>query len=121
MIRNNVFRNCSGTAVHIGAEANWHEGTHAKNVLVTDNVMTGCGLGAGSQAGAAGISVIIEAENTDNTYLHENITIKNNLIKGNGNACGIYVGNAKGVTLENNKIVSCNQEYIFHSVDNLKY
>lgn len=121
VIRNNVFRNCSGTAVHIGAEANWHEGTHAKNVLVTDNVMTGCGLGAGSQAGAAGISVIIEAENTDNTYLHENITIKNNLIKGNGNACGIYVGNAKGVTLENNKIVSCNQEYIFHSVDNLKH
>lgn len=121
VIRNNVFRNCTGTAVHIGAEASWHEGTHAKNVLVTGNVMTGCGLGAGNQAGAAGISVIIEAQNTAATYLHENIIIKDNLIMGDGNACGIYAGNAKGVNLENNKIISCKEEYIFHSVDELKF
>lgn len=119
VIRNNVFRNCTGTAIHIGAEANWHEGSHAKNVLVADNVITGCGSGAGSQAGAAGISVIIEARNTGQTYLHEHLTIKNNLIKGEGNACGIYVGNARDVNLENNKIVSCKKEYIFHSVDKL--
>lgn len=119
VIRDNVFRNCTGTAVHIGAEANWHEGTHARNVLVEDNVMTGCGTGAGSQAGAAGISVIIEARNTAHTYLHEKITVRNNLIKGEGNACGIYIGNAKGVHLENNKIVACEKDYIFHSVDQI--
>lgn len=116
MIRNNVFRNCTGTAIHIGAEANWHEGTHAKNVVVMNNVMVGCGKGAGSQAGAAGISVIIEAQDTENTYLHEQIRLENNLIAGEGNPCGIYVGNAKGVIMKNNKIISCEKDYDFHSV-----
>lgn len=116
-IRNNVFRNCTGTAIHIGAEANWHEGTHAKHVLVTDNVMMGCGKGAGSQAGAAGIAVIIEAEDTGKEYLHEDIKITDNLIAGEGNDCGIYVGNAKDVLLQGNKITGCKQAYKYHSAD----
>ena len=116
-IRNNVFRNCTGTAIHIGAEANWHEGTHAKHVLVTDNVMMGCGKGAGSQAGAAGIAVIIEAEDTEKEYLHEDIKITDNLIAGEGNDCGIYVGNAKDVLLQGNKITGCKQAYKYHSAD----
>lgn len=115
IIRNNIFRNCSGTAIHIGAEANWHEGTHAKHVLVTNNMMMGCGRGAGSQAGAVGIAVIIEAEDTENEYLHEDIKISDNLISGEGNDCGIYVGNAKNVLLQGNKIIGCKQAYKFHS------
>ena len=113
-IRNNVFRNCTGTAIHIGAEANWHEGTHAKHVLV---MMMGCGKGAGSQAGAAGIAVIIEAEDTEKEYLHEDIKITDNLIAGEGNDCGIYVGNAKDVLLQGNKITGCKQAYKYHSAD----
>lgn len=118
-IRNNLFRGCTGTAIHIGAEVNWHEGMHAKNVVVENNVMVGCGKGAGNQAGAAGISVIIEASDTSATYLHENIVLRDNLILGEGNPCGIYVGNAKNVTLTGNKIVGCERETRFHSVDEL--
>ena len=118
-IRNNVFRNCTGTAIHIGAEANWHEGTHARDVLVTGNVMTGCGQGAGSQAGAAGIAVIIEAANTSATYLHDGIRIERNLISGAGNDCGIYVGNARNVELRQNQVIGCQQAYRFHSTDQL--
>ena len=81
--------------------------------------MVGCGKGAGNQAGAAGISVIIEASDTSATYLHENIVLRDNLILGEGNLCGIYVGNAKNVTLTGNKIVGCERETRFHSVDEL--
>lgn len=118
-IRNNVFRNGTGTAIHIGAESNWHEGTHSENVLVKDNVIYGCGSGAGSQAGASGLAVKIEADDTNNTCLHKNLVIENNLISGENNPCGIYVGNAKNIILKNNKIVSCKEEILLHSVSEL--
>ena len=115
LINNNVFRNGTGTAIHIGAEANWHEGTHSKNVVVTNNVMIGCGKGGGSQGGASGIAVIIEAEDTRSTYLHENIKIENNTIVGENNDCGIYIGNARNVVLRNNSVSNCKQDVKIHS------
>ena len=118
-IVNNVFRACSGTAIHIGAEANWHEGTHSRDVFVQNNVMIGCGKGAGSQAGAAGIAVIIEAQDTKDSYLHEHVCLENNMIMGEGNPCGIYVGNSKNIILKDNKILNCKKDYIFHSVDQI--
>lgn len=118
-IVNNVFRACTGTAIHIGAEANWHEGTHSRDVFVQNNVMIGCGKGAGSQAGAAGIAVIIEAQDTKDSYLHEHVFLENNMIMGEGNPCGIYVGNSKNIILKDNKILNCKKDYIFHSVDQI--
>lgn len=110
-INNNVFRNGTGTAIHVGAESYWQEGSHAKNVVITNNIITGCGKGAGTKGGASGIAVMIEADDTEATFLHENIRIENNLILGEGNPCGVYVGNAKNVVLKGNRIVNCNQEY----------
>ena len=115
LINNNVFRNCTGTAIHVGAEANWHEGTHAKNVIITNNVMVGCGKGGGSQGGASGIAVIIEAKDTKSSYLHENIKIENNTIVGENNDCGIYIGNARNVVMRNNLISNCKQDVKIHS------
>ncbi len=111
VIRNNIFRHCTGTAIHIGAEASWHEGSHASDVTVEDNTMFGCGSGAGSQGGASGISVIIEADDTSSSLLHQRITIRNNMIMGEGNRCGIFVGNAADVTISNNSISACS-DYI---------
>lgn len=119
LINNNVFRNGTGTAIHVGAEAYWHEGTHSKDVVITNNVMTGCGSGAGGQGGASGIAVIIEAEDTGSSYLHDQIRIEDNLIMGEGNPCGIYIGNADHVLLKQNRVLHCQQEYVIHSVGNL--
>jgi len=119
LINNNVFRNGSGTAIHVGAESSWKEGSHARNVIITNNVMSGCGSGAGAQGGASGIAVIIESEDAEATYIHENIRIENNLILGEGNPCGIYVGNAKEVILKHNRVINCNQDYITHSTNGL--
>lgn len=119
LINNNVFRNGTGTAIHVGAEAAWHEGTHSKDVVITNNVMVGCGSGAGGQGGASGIAVIIEADDTGSSYLHDQVRIENNLIMGEGNPCGIYIGNADHVLLKRNLVLQCLQEYIIHSTKNL--
>lgn len=119
LINNNVFRNGTGTAIHVGAEAAWHEGTHAKHVVITNNVMSGCGSGAGGQGGASGIAVIIEAKDTESSFLHDQIRIEDNLIMGEGNPCGIYVGNADHVVLKGNHVLHCQREYVVHSTKNL--
>lgn len=119
VIRNNVFRNCTGTAIHVGAEAWWHEGSHAANVLIEGNMTLGCGSGAGSQAGASGISVIIQADDTSSSLLHKGITIRDNMIRGEGNSCGIYVGNARDVILSGNSVSGCVKDITTGYVDNL--
>lgn len=119
LIDNNVFKNSSGTAIHVGAESSWHEGTHAQNVTITNNFISGCGNGAGSQGRAAGIAVIIEAADTESSFLHSNIRIENNFIKGENNDCGIYIGNARNVVLKNNRILDCKNDYITHSTSEL--
>lgn len=118
-ISNNVFRYCTGTAIHVGAEANWHEGTHAKNVLIENNMITGCGSGSGGQGGASGIAVIIEAKDTSKSILHDNITIRNNMIIGENHPCGIYIGNAKNVHLEANHVIQCENKIKTHSTQNI--
>lgn len=118
-IRNNVFRYCTGTAIHVGAEASWHEGSHAADVLIEGNMMLGCGSGAGSQGGASGISVIIQAEDTSSSLLHKGITIRNNMIRGEGNRCGIYVGNARDVVLDGNSVTGCDKDITTGYVDNM--
>ena len=119
-IRNNTFRGCTGTAIHVGAELGWKEGSHAKDVTIADNVIVNCGLGAGTQFGAAGIAVVIDAPDTDNTFLHENIHISGNTIIGNGsNDCGIAIRNARHVQLAGNHVEGCNKAVIIHSTDDI--
>ena len=115
LIQNNVFRNSTGTGIHVGAESWWQEGSHAENVIIRDNIITGCGRGTGRQGNASGIAVIIDAKDTEATYLHKNITIENNVIKGDPGLCGIYVGNAQDVVLKHNKILGCKENYHIHS------
>lgn len=119
-IKGNTFRGCTGTAIHVGAESGWKEGSHAKDVTIADNVIVNCGLGAGTQFGASGIAVVIDAPETDNTFLHENIRIYGNTIIGNGsNGCGIAIRNARHVELAGNHIEGCDKAVIIHSTDDL--
>lgn len=115
IISGNIFKNSTGTAIHIGAEAAWQEGSHAKNVLIRNNYISGCGLGAGAQGNAAGIAVIIEADDTSSSYLHDNIAIENNYIAGTPLQYGIYIGNAQNIRLKGNKISNCKENLFIHS------
>jgi len=110
VIQGNVFRGCTGTAVHVGAESYWREGSFSKNVTVTNNEMTDCGYGTGCQGGASGVAVLLDAPNLENVVLHDGITITNNIINGGSNGkrpCGICVRHAKNVIIKDNIITNC--------------
>lgn len=118
VIEDNVFKGCSGTAIHVGAESGWREGTFAKNITIRRNTMINCGLGAGSQNGANGIAVVIDAPDINGTRLHDGVVITDNVVRGNGeNACGICVRNARNVELKDNSITGCKQDYLTRDVD----
>ena len=107
-IEDNIFRGCTGTAIHVGAESNWKEGTHAADVTIGNNVIVNCGLGAGCQYGASGIAVVIGAPDTEGTTLHDGIRIVGNTILGTGeNECGISVRNSRNVEVRGNRIAGC--------------
>ena len=120
VIRGNVFRHGTGTAIHIGAEGPWHEGTYAKNVLVENNTILGCGLGAGRQNGACGIALNITAPDASASFLHDSIRIERNHIAGSGNDCGIYLGNANHVFVNDNHVTGCRTAVCTHSVADLR-
>lgn len=120
-IENNIFRGCTGTAIHVGAESGWKEGSHAKDVTIANNVIVNCGLGAGTQFGASGIAVVIDAPDTGATFLHEHIRLINNTIIGTGvNDCGITVRNARHIELRGNRVEGCRQEVTFHSAEDIR-
>ncbi len=121
VIEDNYFRGCTGTAIHVGAESWWKEGTFSRNLRISRNIMVNCGLGAGVQYGASGIAVVVEAPDIENTKLHDGVTIDGNTIIGNGtNECGIAVYNSKNIILKDNIVVDCMHDIKTHSVENLK-
>lgn len=120
VIEDNIFRACTGTAIHVGAESFWKEGTHATDVTISRNVMIDCGLGAGCQYGASGIAVVVSAPDTERTILHDGIRIEENTIRGTGeNECGIAVRNARNVVLRGNRIEGCRSGVITSATENL--
>ena len=120
-IENNVFKGCTGTAIHVGAESFWKEGSHAKDITIANNLIINCGLGAGCINGAAGIAIAIEAPDTKNTILHEGIRIINNTIIGSKeNECGIALRNVRNVELQDNRIEGCQNGIMMHSVENIR-
>lgn len=120
-LRGNVFRGCTGTAIHVGAESGWREGTHAKDVIIEDNVMMYCGLGAGCQNGASGIAVVIEAPELEGVRLHDNIIVRGNVVVGTGtNERGICVEHANNVLISGNLVQGCKTDVTTKDVGSTK-
>lgn len=121
VIEDNIFRGSTGTAIHVGAESVWKEGTHAKDLVIQRNVIVNCGLGAGCQYGAAGIAVVIGAPDTEGSTLHDGVKILDNTIIGTGDktTCGISVRNAKNIEVKRNIVKDCGLTVETRSVENL--
>lgn len=120
VIEDNIFRGSTGTAIHVGAESHWKEGTHAEDLTIARNTMINCGLGAGRQYGAAGIAVVIGAPDTEGTTLHDGVKILDNTIIGTGeNSCGISIRNARNIEVKGNRVEGCGLMIETKSVENL--
>ena len=120
-IHDNIFRGCTGTAIHVGAESWWKEGGHGINVSITDNVIVNCGDGAGTQYGACGIAVVIDAPETCGTILHDGIEISRNVIRGcpGHEGCGIAVRNARNIRIHDNIIEECAENISTFCTENI--
>ena len=120
VIEDNIFLGSTGTAIHVGAESHWKEGTHAKDLLIARNMIINCGLGAGCQYGASGIAVVIGAPDTKGTTLHDGVKILDNTIIGTGeNRCGISIRNARNIEVKRNRVEGCGMAVETKSVENL--
>ena len=109
VIEDNYFQGCTGTAIHVGAESDWKEGSFAEEALIRGNRIINCGQSHGMQGGACGIAVIIGAPDTDGTYIHGQVTIEGNEIVSDlyPSECGIAVGNAVQVLVKDNTVTGC--------------
>lgn len=104
LIEGCLFEYSTGTAIHVGAEAYWHEGITAENVTIRGNRFIDCGKqGHGRILDAGGISINILANNPTKP-VHKNILIENNIIDCPDCKYGILAQNIDGLTIRGNDI-----------------
>lgn len=101
-IAGNVVQSSSGSAIQLGAEASWREGTPVENVLIENNWFLDCGYGHGRQKGSA-ISAEVNGIKGSADKINRNITIRNNVIQAVGHTA-IYISDADGVEITDNEI-----------------
>ncbi len=106
-IAGNVIQSSSGSAIQLGAEASWREGTPVENVVIENNWFIGCGYGRGRQKGTA-ITAEVNGIRTKADQLNRNIIIRNNVIQAVGDVA-IYISDADGVEIKNNDISGSNK------------
>lgn len=109
LIENNVFRETTGTAIHIGAEGDWFEGPGSADVIISNNRFIRCGLGDGVQGEASAIAINVKANDITQSGIHKNIVIKGNIIEGEPGhtVYGISVSGAVNVNVQNNEFTDC--------------
>jgi hypothetical protein len=107
LIEHCLIRETTGTGIHVGAESWWHEGLPSADVVIRYNRIIRCGSGAGSQDGACGITVKVEAPNEKVAGLHKRLLIEGNIIEGENSNRGISISGADEVTVRNNEISGC--------------
>ena len=118
VIEDNYFQGCTGTAIHVGAESDWKEGSFAEEALIRGNRIINCGQSYGMQGGACGIAVIIGAPDTESTYIHGRVVIQGNEIVSDlyPSECGIAVGNVSEAVLDGNRVTGCKDAVHISSV-----
>lgn len=103
------FYGATSTAIQCGAEISWWEGGPVQNVVIRNNRFKSCGTGGEGRHGACAISVELDAPK-HSYQVNRNILIEGNIIEGENNACGIYIGNTDGAIIRHNQITGCRED-----------
>ena len=117
VIENNLFIGCTGTAVHIAAEASWDEGIEADDVTVRGNtfIETGCTT-YGRTNGACAVSVNIAAHDRSAVGVNKNILIEDNtVVMSKTGECAFNVQNTEHAILRRNHVSGGNAPYLYVS------
>ena len=116
LIENNLFRETTGTAVHIGAEGDWREGPGSEDVVIRNNRFIRCGRGDGANGAATAIAINVKAPDTTVPGIHKNVIIEGNIIEGEPgySVYGIAVSGAQQVEVHNNEFADCRYPWQVH-------
>lgn len=115
-IAGNVIQNSSGSAIQLGAEASWREGTPVENVVIENNWFIDSGYGRGRQKGTA-ITAEVNGIGTKADKLNRNIIIRNNVIRAVGETA-VYISDTDGVEIKNNDITGSDKAIQIKNSDN---
>lgn len=119
-IENCMFSYNTGTAIHVAAEADWHEGASSQNVVIRGNRIIGSGHhGWGKYFDAGGISVNILSKGPKEP-LHRNIRIEGNLIDCPQSAHAIYAASVDGLVIANNELRSREEPVRYEYCENVR-
>lgn len=108
LIEDCTFNQCTGTAVHVGAEGDdWKESGPCDNLVIRRCRFIRNGRGDGTVDGACAVAVQLKAQRRGVPGIHGKILIEDNVIEGENAARGISVTGADDVTVRNNTITGC--------------
>jgi polygalacturonase len=106
-IKGNVIQQSSGSAIQLGAEAAWREGSPVENILIENNWFVDCGYGHGAQQGTV-ISAEVNGIRAATSTINRNIVIRNNVMQALGKTA-IYIADTEGVQIYRNRIVGADK------------
>jgi hypothetical protein len=114
VVDNTILRR-SGSAIQLGAEAGWRESGPVEHVRILRNRIVECGYGHGTQHGTA-VNVDVNGIQGKADRLNRDIVIRDNVIEGVGKTA-IYVADATGVDIGNNRITGSREAVRTENVD----
>ena len=117
LIEGNRFEGCTGTAVHIAAEASWDEGIEANDVTVRGNYFdrTGCTT-YGRTNGACAVSLNIAAHDRSAVGVNQFVRIEDNtVILSESGTYAFNVENAAHVTVLRNRVTGGSGPHLYLS------
>jgi len=109
LIEDCTFDQCTGTAVHVGAEGDWKESGPCDDLVIRHCRFIRNGRGEGTVDGACAVAVQLKAPRRGVPGIHGKILIEGNTIEGENAARGIYVTGADDVIVRNNRISGCKE------------
>ena len=109
LIEGNTFKNIVGPAIVVSPESNWYEGVSPCDVIIRNNVISGCAERWYGDPAAIMVFVGVEGKPARSI---RNITIENNVIDCPVTPHGISVKNTDGVKVLGNKVTAKNEEVI---------
>lgn len=104
LIEGNSFHGSTGTAIHIGAEAQWMEGATSQDITIRNNSFSHNGGGDGTIDHASIVAIHVAAPDRNAVGLHQRILIEKNVIRRPGTACLFLISGAEDVLIRGNRL-----------------
>jgi hypothetical protein len=108
LIERCLFQECTGAAIHVGAEGSWHEGPGSANVIICNNRMIRCSGGGVAVNGGEAVGI------------HKNILIEGNIMESDNGGTGVMIEGVSGMVVRYNEFAGYDNPYTISRSENIK-